>query len=141
MKAGNALSTGAIYFDADTASDVVKTTTYKTKTLKFFNTKTKNVFVKTFFGRGRNKDRFEFFDCRLFFAAHSVFNILGYWLRWLFKCSRLPTPGALVKYINISAQGLGSDPWAGQIRHSVANSSLPSFREFLGVEAVLHGRS
>ena len=81
MKAGNALSTGAIYFDADTASDVVKTTTYKTNPLKFFNTKTKNVFVKTFFGRGRNKDRFEFFDCRLVFAAHSVFNILGYWLR------------------------------------------------------------
>ena len=69
-----------------------------------------------------------------------MFDILGYWLRWLFKCSRLPTPGVLVKYINIGAQGLGSDPQAGQIRHSVANSSLPSFRGFLGVEAVLHGR-
>ena len=55
-------------------------------------------------------------------------------------CSRLPTPGVLVKYINIGAQGLGSDPRTDQIRHSVANSSLPSFRGFLGVEAVLHRR-
>ena len=44
-----------------------------------------------------------------------MFNILGYWLRWLFKCSRFPTPGVLVKYINIGAQGLGSNPRAGQI--------------------------
>ena len=69
-----------------------------------------------------------------------MFNILGYWLRWLFKRSKLPTPGVLVKYINIGVQGLGSDPRAGQIRHSVTNSNLPSFRGFLGVEAVLHGR-
>ena len=33
------------------------------------------------FGRGRNKDLYKFFDCRSVFAAHSVFNILGYWLR------------------------------------------------------------
>ena len=39
-----------------------------------------------------------------------MFNILGYWLRWLFKCSKLPTPGVLVKHINIGAQGLGSEP-------------------------------
>ena len=89
---------------------------------------------------GINKDLLKFFDCRRVLAAHSVFNILGYWLRWLFNCSRLPTPGVLVKYINIGAQGLGSDPRAGQIRHSVANSSLPSFRGFLGLEAVWHGR-
>ena len=69
-----------------------------------------------------------------------MFNILGYWLRWLFKCSRLPTPGTLVKHINIGAQGLGSDAQAGQIRHSVANNSLPSFPGFLGIEAVLHDR-
>ena len=94
--------------------------------------------MKTFFGEGRNKDLFNFFDCRSVFAAYSV--ILGYWLRWLFKCSRLPIPGVLVKYINIVAQGLGSDPRAGQIRHSVANNSLPSFRGFLGVKAVMHGR-
>ena len=62
------------------------------------------------------------------------------WLRWLFKSSRLPPPRVLVKYINIGGQGLGSDPRAGQIRHSVANCSLPSFRGFLGVESVLHGR-
>ena len=62
------------------------------------------------------------------------------WLRWLFKSSRLPPPRVLVKYINIGAQSLGSDPRAGQIRHSVASSSLPSFRGFLGVEAVLDGR-
>ena len=37
-----------------------------------------------------------------------MFNILEYWLRWLFKCNRSPTPGVLVKYINICAQGLGS---------------------------------
>ena len=92
---------------------------------------------RTFLEREK-QDLFKFFDCRRVFAAHSVFNILGYWLRWLFKCSRLPTPGVLVKYINIGAQGLGSDPRAGQIRHSVVNSSLPSFRGFLGVEAVLH---
>ena len=65
-----------------------------------------------------------------------MFDSLGYWL----ICSRLPTPGLLVKYINIGAQDLGSDPRAGQIRHSVANSNLPSFRGLLGVEAVLHGR-
>ena len=84
----------------------------------------------------------KFFDCRSVFAAHSVFNILGHWLRWLFKCSRLPTPGVglLVKHIITGAQGLGSDPGAGQIRHSVANNSLLSFRGFLGVEAVLHDR-
>ena len=68
-----------------------------------------------------------------------MFNILGYWLRLLFKCRRLPTHGVLVKYINIGAQGLKSDLRAGQIRHSVAYSSLSSFRGFLGVEAVLHG--
>ena len=94
----------------------------------------------TFFGRGRNKDLFKFFDCRSVFVTHSVFNILGYWLRWLFKCCRLPTPDLLVKHIIIGAQGLGSDPRAGQIKHSIANSSLPSFRGFLGVEAVLHNR-
>ena len=55
-------------------------------------------------------------------------------------CSRLPTPGVFVKHVIIGAQGLGSDPRAGQIRHNVANSSLPSFRGFLGVEAVLHNR-
>ena len=47
-----------------------------------------------------------------------MFNILGYWLRWLFKCRRLPTPGVLVKYINIGAQGQESDPRAGQITAS-----------------------
>ena len=57
-----------------------------------------------------------------------MFNILGYWLRWFFKCSRLPTPGVLVKHIIIGAQGPGSDPPAGQIRRSVANSSLSSFQ-------------
>ena len=93
-----------------------------------------------FFGRGRNKDLFKIFDCRSVFDAHSVFNILGYWLKWFFKCSRLPTPGVLVKHIIIGAQGLGSDTRAGQIRHSVANSSLPSFRGLFGVEAVLHDR-
>ena len=92
------------------------------------------------FWERENQRFFKFFDCRSVFAAHSVFNILGYWLRWLFKCSRLPTPGVLVKYINIGAQVQGSDLRASQIRHSVANSSLPSFRGFLGVEAVLHGR-
>ena len=64
----------------------------------------------------------------------------GYWLRWFFKRSRLPTPGVLAKHIIIGAQDLGSDPRAGQIRHSVANSSLPSLRGFLGVEAVVHDR-
>ena len=68
-----------------------------------------------------------------------MFNVLGYWLRCLFKCSRLPNSGVLVKYINIGAQGLRSNARAGQIRHSVANSSLPSFLGYLGVEAVLHG--
>ena len=32
----------------------------------------------------------------------------------------MPTPGILVKYINIGAQGLGSYFRAGQIRHSIA---------------------
>ena len=96
--------------------------------------------MKTFFGKGRKKDLFKFFDCRSVFAAHSVFNILEYWLRWFLKCSRLLTPDVLVKHIIIGAQGLGSDPRVGQIRHSVANGSLPSFRGFLGVEAVLHNR-
>ena len=91
-----------------------------------------------FWERKKQRSFFKFFDCRRVFAAHSVFNILGYWL--LFKCSRLSTPGVLVKYINVSAQGLGSDLRAGQIRHSVANSSLPSFQGFLGVKAVSHGR-
>ena len=68
-----------------------------------------------------------------------MFNILGYWLRLLFKCRRLPTPGVLVKHIIIGAQGLGSDLRASQIRHSVANSSVSSFRGFLRVEVVLTG--
>ena len=84
------------------------------------------------FGRGKNRDLFKFFDCRNVCAAHSVFNILGYWLRWPFKCSRLPTPGVFVKCIIIGAQGLGSDPRAGQIRHSVASSSLVIISRVLG---------
>ena len=52
----------------------------------------------------------------------------------------MPTPAVLVKHIIIGAQGLGSDPRAGQIRHSVTNSSLLSFRGFLGVEVVLHDK-
>ena len=87
---------------------------------------------RPFLGEGKTKIFFKFFDCRSVFAAHSVFNIFGYWLRWIFKCSRLSTPGVLVKYINIGAQGLGSDPRAGQIRRSVANCSLRLFRGFLG---------
>ena len=67
-----------------------------------------------------------------------MFNILGYWLRWFFKCSRLPTPDVLVKHIIVGVQDLVSDPRASQIRLSVANSSLPSFRGFWGVEGVLH---
>ena len=31
----------------------------------------------------------------------------------------MPTPDVLVKYINIGALGLGSDPRAGQITHCV----------------------
>ena len=93
---------------------------------------------RPFSGERKTKIFFKFFDCPCVFAAYSVFNISGYWLRWLSKCSRLPTSGALVKYIYIGAQGLGSDPRAGQIRHSVVNSSLSSFRGFLGVEAALH---
>ena len=36
---------------------------------------------RPFIGRGKNKDLFKCFDCRSVFAAHSVFNIFGYWLR------------------------------------------------------------
>ena len=32
------------------------------------------------------------FDCENSFAAHSAFYFLEYWLKWLFKCKRLPTP-------------------------------------------------
>ena len=39
-----------------------------------------------------------------------MFHILGYWLRWFFKCSKLLIPDVLVKHIIIGAQGLGFDP-------------------------------
>ena len=38
------------------------------------------------------------FDCENSFAAHSAFYFLEYWLKWLFKCKRLPTPALGLMY-------------------------------------------
>ena len=48
-------------------------------------------------------------------------------LNYIVFASRLPTPDELVKHMIIGAQGLGSDPQAGRIRHSVATAVCHHF--------------
>ena len=67
---------------------------------------------RPFLGEGETKIFLNFLIVVVFLLLTVCFNILGYWLRWFFKCSRLPTPDLLLKHIIIGAQGLGSDPWA-----------------------------
>ena len=51
--------------------------------LQFFDPQVATYFGinKDLFRERENKVFFLFFDCRCVFAAYSVFNILGYWLR------------------------------------------------------------
>ena len=55
------------------------------------------------------------FDCENSFAAHSAFYFLEYWLKWLFKCKRLPTPdlssNSYPELLSITALARNSPPF------------------------------
>ena len=48
-----------------------------------------------------------------------MFKILGYWLNYFFQCSRLPTPGVLVKHIIIVRKVWGPIP--GPVKSDTAS--------------------